>query len=213
MINGMTQRIFSTARKVRLAFGIAALGCALALTPVFQGMAHDIHTPEDDDTPITDTRNYDNPNITSFKYEYAFDKMYYPAYPAVVEAMAPVWKGTEADISLKSPNNPPLNLAEYDLNGDGIPEIIASPIEMTEGGDYCGRNLLRCPHYVMDTSTGKMKILGVIKAFAIDRGDEIKNGYWTLKVFMDSNLPENNPQIDVYAYDKKQKTYMKQQPN
>ncbi|PZO84226.1 MAG: hypothetical protein DI626_08440, partial [Micavibrio aeruginosavorus] len=90
---------------------------------------------------------------------------------------------------------------------------ITVPIELTEDGDYCGGNFLRCPHYVLDTSEGKMKVLGVIKAFAIDRGDEIKNGYWTLKVFMDSKLPENNPQTDIYAYDPKQKTYLKLQPN
>ncbi len=213
MINGMAQRIFSTARKASLAFGIAALGCTLLIAPAFQGMAHDGHDHEDDDTPITDTRSYDNPNITVFKYDYIIDKAYFPAFPEVVKAMAPVWKGTSADISKPYPTNPPLNLAEYDLNGDDIPEIIVVPIEATEDGNYCGGNFLRCPHYVLDTSGGKIKVLGVINAFAIDRGDEIKNGYWTLKVFMDSNLPEYNPQVDIYAYDKKQKTYMKQQPN
>lgn len=196
--NGELMRTGSKVHKLLL------VACVTSLSFANAALAHE---SEDEDTPVTPTRSAENPNIKNLKYVYTINENSYPLFPEVVKAMQPDLKNTSGDLRLPYPANPSLNIAQFDLNGDGIEEIIAVPIENTEDGNYCKGDFHKCPHYIIDISGKNPKVVGVIRAFAIDRGDEIKNGYWTLKAFKDSRLPANDPQIDIYSYDTKQKTY------
>ena len=191
-------------------FTAAAVLSAMAFAPAVFPLASHAHEGHDDDGgyPTIPFRTYDNPNIVQFKYDYVMSPDLTPEYNAIVKAMKPAFAGTAADLDLPYPLNPPLNVAEFDLNNDGVEELIAVPIETTE--DYfCGGNYHQCPHYILERTKNGMRVLGVIRAFAIDRGDSIKNGFWTLKVFPDSRLPEFSPQIDIYSFDRKKRTFVK----
>ena len=187
-----------------------ALGCVF-LTAAFVAPSP-VTAHDDDETATSDIRDNSNPNLKKLTYEYAIDSGSNPFYEEILKAMQPSFKGTSADMSASGYVKPSLNIAQADLNGDDIAEVIAVPIENTEDGNYCGGDYTRCPHYILDVSSEKIKVLGVIKAFAIDVGDEVKDGFWTLKAFKDSRLPDYNPEIQLYRFSKKQNSYVELRP-
>jgi hypothetical protein len=197
---------------IKKIFIAMALGATLCLSPLVSSPAdaHEgcdvdyVYTNEDTDTT--------NPNIKHFKYDYFSGKDFYPDYEKVWRAMQPTFKGTHNDQDTKFPNNPLIGIAEFDLNNDDSPETIAFPIEDAVF-DYalCGQEML-CPHYIIKSDEAQLIVLGVIRAFAVDRGDEIKNGYWTLKAFTKQTDPENFSYFELYAFDTASKQYQRLEP-
>lgn len=199
-------------RHLRNVFAGAALS-ALALlivAPHSGPLAHEGH--DDEYVVVDENTDTSNPNIKYFKYDYFGGKDFYPAYEDVWRAMEPTFKGTHGDQDAKFPANPVIGITEFDLNNDDVPEIIAFPIESMEYGDvFCGADML-CPHYIIDASGAKMKVIGVLRAFSVDRGDEIKNGYWTLKAFTKQDDPQNFSYHDLYAFSPASGNYTKLEP-
>jgi len=122
-----------------------------------------------------------------------------PTYQIALQAMKDVYARFPWD------KVPLIGIAELDLNGDKLPEIIAFPTEeMEQEGDYCNKDTL-CPHYILDASGKKVRNIGIIYSRYISRGDDIRYGYWTLKVW---NKGEKDPSyFDIYAYDPKKGVY------
>lgn len=150
------------------------------------------------------------PNVQHIDYIYHQSEETNPAFKWVWNEMLPVYKGTEYDgVSTKFRSNPLIGIGETDLNGDKIPDVIAFPTEEEiEIGKFCKEDLI-CPHYVFEIRDDGPHLLGKIFASSIDRGDDIKNGYWTLKVFSGDWKRPPNGDYEVYEYDKKTGGYLK----
>lgn len=138
--------------------------------------------------------------------EYVFVNSPYdePAYQIAKKAMDKIFKKYK-----ETDPNPGIAIAEIDLNGDESSlEIIAYPLEGEEQlGNYCNNDeLALCPNYILETRGDKTKTLGKIFARYVSRGEEIKNGYWTLKVY---NKGEQDPKyFDNYIYDPEKDGYV-----
>lgn len=186
-----------------LAMGLLCFGAYIAAPAA---VAHD----EDDGyVVVTEDTDTSNPNVRHFKYGYYATPDAFEHYSMAYEAMSPVFKGTYADKGSVEWSYPMLGMTEFDLNNDKVNEIIAFPIEAEGYGDVlCGETHL-CPHYVIDYSSGKAKVIGIFPAFAVDRGDDITNGHWTLKAYTKQDDPENFSHFDEYAFDKKTGRYEK----
>lgn len=124
-----------------------------------------------------------------------------PTYQIVRKAMDKIYKGHE----LIDPV-PVIAVAEIDLNGDKLPEMISYPLESDiQLGDYCKQDTL-CPHYVTEVRGKEVKTIGIIHARFVSRGDNVENGYWTLRAY---NRGELEPRYyDTYVYDKKKDSYV-----
>ncbi len=143
------------------------------------------------------------------KYDYFQSPIYDPAYSIARDSMAPLFNGT----AYSNDTNPSLDIAQTDLNGDQQDEIIATPIEGTEEEEtatLCNPQTYLCPFYIIEVKGERPQILGIIYAAMVDRGDEIKNGYWTLTAYTLS--PAKTPDVVTYAFDRQQGKYMPQQP-
>lgn len=127
-----------------------------------------------------------------------------PEYQIAQKAMDDIFKKFK-----DSDPNPGIGIAQIDLNGDETSlEIIAYPLEAEEQfGDYCNDDELSlCPHYILETRKDKTKTLAKIYSRYVSRGDSVKNGYWTLKVY---NKGEQDPKyFDTYIYDPKKDGYV-----
>src|SRR5690606_35540746 len=65
-----------------------------------------------------------------------------PVYDIALKVMDPTYKGKIG------PTNPLIGVAEVDLNGDNLLEIISKPTEEYEQeGEFCRANNV-CPHYI-----------------------------------------------------------------
>jgi len=127
-----------------------------------------------------------------------------PAYDLLWEAMQPIYKGTIRDKMRKDVQNPIIGNAQIDLNSDGLPEFITYHVESEqERGKFCNKQGL-CPYFIFDQSGKKMRQIGKVFAYTVDRGDSTKNGYWTLKVF---TKYENLEYFEPYVYDPVKKQY------
>lgn len=124
-----------------------------------------------------------------------------PTYQIVRKAMDKVYK----DHKLVDPI-PVIAISETDLNGDKIPEMISYPLESDmQLGDYCKQDTL-CPHYVTEVRGKEVKTIAIIPARFVSRGDDVVNGYWTLRAY---NKGELDPKyFDTYVYDKKKDSYV-----
>lgn len=141
----------------------------------------------------------DNPMGWNIPYSFSQDNTY-PSYAIARKAMAPTFKES---ISPAYANNV-IGMAEIDLNYDKHTEIIAFPVENEEeAGLLCNVNRL-CPHYVIEVQGNKAAILGVLYGYKVNRGDNIKNKYLTLKVYTD---PAKENYFEEYAYNPKKNEY------
>lgn len=147
--------------------------------------------------------------IISFMYDQD-PSMSPQAYVMAREAMDDVFKGSRYDRHEPNTFNPIIGIAEYDLNGDNSPEIIALPTETdAEIGLFC-KNEFTCPHYILDTSGKKVRTIGIVWANSVDRGPDIINGYWTLKAtFQNETDPTLKNLEDLYIFDPQQQEYIK----
>jgi hypothetical protein len=150
------------------------------------------------------------PNVQHIDYIYHQNEATNPAFSWVWKEMMPLYKGTEYDSShSRFPSNPLIGIGETDLNGDKIPDTIAFPTESEiEIGKFCKADLI-CPHYIFETRDDGPHLLGKIFASSIDRGDDIKNGHWTLKAYSGDWKKPQTTEYDVYEYDKKTDGYVK----
>lgn len=149
-------------------------------------------------------------NVKTLTYEW--DRTT-PAYKLAWAAMADIYTGTRYDQTQTLFDEPVLFYAQYDLNGDGIKEVIAHPTEeMHEEGIFCEANTTKCPHYILQEKEGAPVLLGKIYANAVDVVDESQNGFKKLKVFTledDAAInPKNFGLFDTYIYDQKTSAYI-----
>ncbi len=148
--------------------------------------------------------NFPGEPDASIKFAVDSSNQFNPDYELIWEALTPLYKGTNRDKNNKDAINPIIGNAQIDLNGDKIPEIIAYHVESEqEKGVFCNKNGL-CPYYIFDTSGKKIRIVGIIYANAINRGDSIKNRYWTLKAY--KNLPDWD-RYELYTFNPSHKKY------
>ncbi len=150
------------------------------------------------------------PNVTHIDYIYHQSEQTNPAYPWVWEKMLPLYKGSEYDKNTGFyQGNPLIGIGETDLNGDKLPDLIAFPTEEeVEKEKFCKPDLV-CPHYIFETRDKSPHLLGKIFASSIDRGDEIKNGYWTLKVYSGDWKEKPTSDYEIYEYNKNVDGYVK----
>jgi len=101
---------------------------------------------------------------------------------------------------------PAIGVAETDLSGDRIPEIIAYPTEdMEEYGLYCTESGA-CPHHIMEVRDNEIVSLGIITTHTLAPDQEYKNGYRRLRVY--NKDPEIDPYYFVfYDYDPERESY------
>ncbi|PZQ44620.1 MAG: hypothetical protein DI551_09725 [Micavibrio aeruginosavorus] len=161
----------------------------------------------------THAQNEQFPVLTKyFQFEYEQNPDGNPAYDVARSSMDDTYNGTEFDRRNKFPlnTNPLLELAEYDLNDDKVPEIIAAGTEINEDHNYICKLDIACPHYILEVRGKKIHRLGVIWTASLDRGDQVINGYWTLKAFNDARRPEL---FDTFAYDKTKDAYVLRGPS
>lgn len=124
-----------------------------------------------------------------------------PTYQVVRKAMDDVYKGHEIVDPI-----PVIAIAETDLNGDGLPEFIGMPLESDmQVGDYCKENDI-CPHYVVEIRDGESKTIGIIPGVFVSRGENIENGYFTLRAYTKGE--EDPKYFETYVYDKKKDSYV-----
>jgi hypothetical protein len=123
-----------------------------------------------------------------------------PTYQVVRHAMEEVYKGHEVVDPI-----PVIAIAETDLNGDNLPEFIGMPLESDmQIGDYCKKDGL-CPHYVVEIRNKETKTIGIIPGIYVSRGEEIENGYFTLRAYTKG---EADPKyFETYVFDKKKDSY------
>lgn len=146
-------------------------------------------------------------NTPKLTYSYDQNNIFHPSYDIAVKFMDKMFVNTQYDPKSSIHINPMIGLAEPDLNGDKIPDLIAFPVE-SDGdnpGELCSGEKYRCPFYIIDVGAEAPHELGIIFARAIDLGDDIVNGYWTLKVFKEDQ--EKTDDFEVYAYDPAKKKY------
>lgn len=142
----------------------------------------------------------------NLKYIYNQNPMFDPAYTLARDAMAGLYIGSEYQTG--GGVNPSIDIAQTDLNGDQMDEIIATPVEATdeeETATLCNADKT-CPFYVLEVRNNAVHKLAVINAFTVDRGDDIKNGYWTLTVYRQA--PDGTPLPSTYVYDKQKDGYV-----
>lgn len=140
--------------------------------------------------------------IPSILYRVHQDPMFDPAYTLAQDAMAELYKGSEYEKGRPDAVNPFISLAQVDLNGDRMDEIIASPvISYPESVNLCTPKNHICPFYILEVRGDKVVNLGVIKAATIDLGEDIQNGYWTINVYQ-RDAKGNYTKPDLYAYNK-----------
>lgn len=148
-------------------------------------------------------------NVTSLHYEAnPPDESYTMAW----KLMEDIFAHTTHDRSLPYEDKPYLMVAKTDLNNDNEPDYIAYPVEFDEidDGAFCSAGNF-CPHYVYTGSLEEPVLLGKIFAHSIDTGDDVMNGYKTLKVFTREQegkiFPERFGFYDTYKYDPETKQY------
>lgn len=156
------------------------------------GLAHAQQKPKPDADGYIPYVARDNPAGWNISYTFTSDPAD-PAYAIALKQMNPTYKG-----KLNYNNRPLIGLAQVNLNQDPDVELIAFPTEEDEEeGKFCNLNGL-CPHYVIEIAGSKVKTLGILYGWKVNRGDRILNGYYTLKAY---NLPEKNPAaFEEYAY-------------
>ena len=154
-------------------------------------------------------QNTENP-VKFIKYEYYQDPSYDPAYTIAWDAMASIYKGSEFEKGKVDGANPFLEVGQIDLNGDRMDEIIAVPVPTEpESLPLCTEINQICPFYLLEVRDKTVHNLGIIKAAAIDRGDDVENGYWTLKVYQRTDSGDKYTGPFIYAYDRKKDGYFK----
>lgn len=147
-----------------------------------------------------------------FRYELYQHPMFDPAYSIAWKAMEPIYKGTEYERRPQTPTdvptNPYITVSDFDLNGDKMPEIISYPQETAEEYEVLCKDEITCPFFVLEVRDKQVHTLAIIPAVMVDRGDDIVNGYWTLKVYTaNKNIPDyKNPQ--TYVYDRQKDSYV-----
>jgi hypothetical protein len=145
---------------------------------------------------------------TVVKYEAYQDPSFDPAYTIAWDAMAALYKGSEYEKGNPYGQNPYLDVGQIDLNGDQMDEIIAVPVPAyPESVQLCTVVNQICPYYILEVRDKTVHTLGIIKAALIDRGNDVQNGYWTLKVYQrDKNGEYTKP--SEYIYDRKKDGYV-----
>lgn len=199
-MNGLAQFLTFAGCFLKRAFRIAAFGTfMLVLLPAAQIAAHEDHDEEVPHAiPWPDDKN------VAFAYSADSSNEFFSSYDAVWAAMQPLYKGTKRDKDSKNPISPIIMHTEFDLNNDGLPETIAYHVEAEdEKGKFCKTDGL-CPFYVIDFSDEKPRIISVINARSIDRGNDVKNGYWTLKAF---NSLKDFDSFQTYEFEPKNGRY------
>jgi hypothetical protein len=180
--------------RMRWAFLYAVLAVCAIAAPLCMAVAGDGH---DHDYEIGGEPE------TIFQYSADSSNKFNPSYDVIWDAMNPMYKGTIRDKNGSNPISPIIVNAEFDLNGDDIPEAIAYHMEAEdEKFTFCKKDGT-CPYFVIDTSSKNPVVLGKIYAVAIDRGDSVENGYWTLKVYTKS-FPGD---FETYKFNKNKKKY------
>lgn len=145
--------------------------------------------------------------IPSILYKVRQDPSFDPAYSLAQDAMAALYKGSEYEKGKPDSVNPFISIAQIDLNGDRMDEIIAAPvISYPESVTLCTPKNQICPFYILEVRGDKLVNLGIIKAATIEPGDDIVNGYWTLNVYQRDEKGEYT-KAAVYAYNKQKSVF------
>lgn len=151
------------------------------------------------------------PLSREFKLETYQNPDYDSDYSVAWKVLEPIYNGTQYDKKAEFKTNPFIGIGTADLNGDDEPEIIAEPMETdSEINLFCKHNTV-CPFYILEKRENGTHTLGVIWAETLDLGDQVKNGYWTLKAHTKKN-PGDKPYgsyFEIYQYDKKKDGYVK----
>lgn len=131
-----------------------------------------------------------------------------PGYNIARDAMNDsVFKNSPYDKNQSPADAPLLSVASYDLNGDGIPEILAMPIDDYEEGApprFCKEDEV-CPYYILQKDGQRIRNMGVIWARTLNHGKKKINGYETLEAFTKSSDPSY---FETYAYAPQIKGYI-----
>lgn len=143
----------------------------------------------------------------NLRYQNFQDPSFDPAYSIAWDAMGALYNGTESEKGREDVINPFMDIAQTDLNGDRMDEIIAVPVpSIPESLTLCEKNQT-CPYYILEVRDRTVHTLGVIKAGMIDRGDDIVNGYWTLNVYQRNDRTGDYESPVVYVYDPAKDSY------
>lgn len=172
------------------------------------GCAQDTHEHE----PLVGTGVGHSPyeDVKYIKYDYFQSTIYDPVYEVAWKAMAPLYQDTEYAWGVESSLKPAMDIGQVDLNGDRLPEIVATPVEdddEAQTATFC-TEAGNCPFYVFEARNKEVHILLKTNAYAIDLGDTVQNGHWNLKVFYNSETPPYTAKIATYTYDSKKDTYV-----
>lgn len=191
---------------MKKAFTAVACAGMIAIMSHAPALAHE----EEDDgfIAVEALDKVDFPNAKHFKYGFYNAPEQHLGFEAAWEAMTPAYEVSRMKFSSDKENRnaPIFIMAEFDLNNDDIPELISYPIQDAETMDIKCKKYV-CPGFVTDMSSKKPRVLLQVTSYLMDRGDEIKNGYWTLKVFTKQDDPANFDYFDLYAYNPKTGKY------
>lgn len=200
-ILGLMKKAWQTA--VMTAVASIALG-------VTCGCAHD------DEAPLVGAGVGHSPyeDVKYIKYDYFQSTIYDPVYEVAWKAMAPLYKDTEYAWGVENSLKPAMDIGQVDLNGDRLPEIVATPVEdddEAQTATFCNE-AGNCPFYVFEARDKDVHILLKTNAYAIDLDDTVQNGHWNLKVFYNSDTPPYAAKIATYTYDRKKDAYVAVSP-
>lgn len=150
-------------------------------------------------------------NVKTLHYEWEHSTK---AYKDAWKAMADLYKDTQYDSAKDYVEEPVIFYAQYDLNGDGIREVIAKPVEeMHEEGLFCAPFSSKCPHYIIEAKGNAAPVLiGKILANAVDVDTESTGSYKNLRAYVKEDDADLNPKsfgfFETYKFDANKKTYV-----
>ncbi len=188
----LTERVFSLISRV---FKNAVMGAVLGMTAIGPAVAAETNTA---------------PKLPPFvQFSYHQNDFATPSYSVAMRAMRPMYLKAQPNDPPGEPMNPLIGIAEENLGGDQIPEIIATPTEAMEERDlFCSKNGL-CPFYILQPRGKQLHTLGVIWANRISLA-EGSNGY--LGIIAYTQLRTGGYGFEKYVYNAKTDKYERQGP-
>lgn len=182
----LTERVFSLVSRV---FRNAVMGAVMGMAVM---------------APAFAASGNNNKTLPTLEFSFHQNGMFSPSYPLARQAMDGMYKKAQPNDTTR---NPLIGIVEWDLDGDGMPEIIAKPTEeMEETGLFCTRNGL-CPHYILQVRGKELHTLGIIWADEIAL-DKPENGFWTIRAYTQKRGGGNG--YETYIYDKKSGQFARQ---
>lgn len=154
--------------------------------------------------------NIQSKNVKALHYEWEHSTK---AYKAAWKAMSELYQNTRYNPANSYVEEPVIFYAQYDLNDDGVKEIIARPWEeMHEEGLFCKLSTTQCPHYIISIKEDEPVLLGIIFANAVDVDSKSSSTYKDLKVFTKEDDADINPKsfgfFETYKFNTDKKTYV-----